>query len=352
MNIKTIVAVAALTLSASAAITETPVMNDRETLSLLESNLAAVSANAASGNMPGLATSLEQALDAGLGVEELKEVLVQLYAYCGFPRSLNALGVLMQVTEDRAARGVADAPGRLPGPLPVGKSVDFGAANQTKLCGAPVRGKLFDFAPAIDTFLKAHLFGDIFGRDNIDWKTRELATIAALAAMRGTESQLDSHIRIGKHNGLGDAQIKAVVDMARAISPVDAFPKGGLAPAHFTGNAWVSMLSQGNGDTDVYNVTFAPGTRNDWHRHAVGQILLCTHGRGYYQERGREARKLEPGSVVSIPADTWHWHGAAPDATFVHLGITPKSSENKTEWGEKVSDAEYAEATASNTIKK
>lgn len=344
MNLINISTLAVLTLAAAAGASNMETMNNNNAIPLVEQSLTAVSANTAAGNMPGLSASLQQALDAGLGMEELKEILVQLYAYCGFPRSLNALDVLKGVVEERSARGIHDEPGRLPNPLPAGKSVDLGAANQTKLCGAPVKGALFDFAPAIDAFLKSHLFGDIFGRDNVDWKTRELATIAALAAMPGTESQLAAHIRIGRHNGLNDAQIDAAVAMARTIALQDPFPKGTSAPAHFTGDAWVSMLVQGNGDTDVYNVTFAPGTRNDWHRHAVGQILLCTQGTGYYQERGRMARRLEPGSVVSIPADTWHWHGAGPSGVFVHIGITPKSSENSTVWGETVGEADYASA--------
>lgn len=344
MNNILMAALPALAFPAFAAATEQHTLNRMNTLTPSERNIASISAHAAIGDMPGLAVALEQGLDAGLEMEQIKEILVQLYAYCGFPRSLNALGSLMEVARHRAERGIADAPGRMPGPLPAGTSIEFGTANQTKLCGGTVTGELFTFAPAIDTFLKAHLFGDIFGRDNVDWKTRELATIAALAAMSGTESQLEAHIRIGKHNGLGEPQIDAAVTLARSLAQQDAFPKGEAAPAHFSGVAHVAMLCRGTGDTDVYNVTFAPGTRNDWHRHSVGQILLCTHGTGYYQERGRSARKLEPGNVVSIPADTWHWHGAGPSGVFVHIGITPKSSENQTEWGEPVDEADYDKA--------
>ena len=190
--------------------------NDTSALSPKEQQIAAISAHTARGDMPGLRNALTAGLDAGLTLNELKEVLVQMYAYCGFPRSLNALNELMVLAKDRASRGINDTVGEEAGAPPAGKSIDFGTANQTKLCGAPVKGDLFLFAPAIDEFLKAHLFGDIFGRDNMDWKTRELATIAALAAMTGTESQLNSHIRIGKHNGLTDGQVEAILAVSAA----------------------------------------------------------------------------------------------------------------------------------------
>ena len=322
--------------------------NDTSALSPKEQQIAAISAHTARGDMPGLRNALTAGLDAGLTLNELKEVLVQMYAYCGFPRSLNALNELMVLAKDRASRGINDTVGEEAGAPPAGKSIDFGTANQTKLCGAPGKGDLFLFAPAIDEFLKAHLFGDIFGRDNMDWKTRELATIAALAAMTGTESQLNSHIRIGKHNGLTDGQVEAILAVSAAAGKKDAFPKGEPAPANFTGKAWVAMLVDNRDyDMSAYNVTFAPGTRNNWHSHSVGQVLFCTEGTGYYQERGKAARRLTPGSVVEIPANTEHWHGAAPDSEFVHLGITPRAASNRTAWGGPVTDAEYAEATGS-----
>lgn len=115
--------------------------------------------------------------------------------------------------------------------------------------------------------------------------------------------------------------------------------------ANFTGAAWLKMLSaQPEFDCNVYNVTFAPGTRNNWHSHTVGQILLCTEGIGYYQEKGKPAQRLQPGDVVNIPANTAHWHGAAPDSRFTHIGITPKVSGNAAEWLGEVTDEEYAEA--------
>lgn len=117
---------------------------------------------------------------------------------------------------------------------------------------------------------------------------------------------------------------------------------GDPVSANFTGEAWLKMLSTVPGyDCNVYNVTFAPGTRNYWHSHAVGQILLCTEGEGWYQEKGKDARRLRPGDVVNIPAHTMHWHGATAESRFTHIGITPKTSENTAEWGEAVTDEEY-----------
>jgi 4-carboxymuconolactone decarboxylase len=165
------------------------------------------------GDMQRLNVALDHGLDAGLTVGDTKEILVQLYAYAGFPRSLNALGELMKVLDARKRRGVRDGPGREPGPVPTGKELlALGTANQTKLSGAPVKGPLFEFAPAIDEYLKTHLFGDIFARDNLDWQSRELATVGALAAMPGVESQLQSHIRISMNVGLTATQLRDAAD--------------------------------------------------------------------------------------------------------------------------------------------
>ena len=315
-------------------------------LSAKERSIAAISMYTARGDMENLKAALNAGLDAGLTVNEIKEVLVQLYAYCGFPRSLNALNNFMALVREREARGLKDVPGRLPGPLPAGDSVAFGGTNQTKLCGGEVKGAVYEFAPAIDEFLKGHLFGDIFGRDNLDWKTRELATVAALAAMDGTERQRDSHIRVGKHNGLADPQIAEVLAMAAPLKRRDVFPKGEkIDSSTFNGEAWLApLIDNTDADLAASNVTFAPGVRNNWHTHSIGQILLCTSGIGYYQERGKAARQLLPGDTVDIPAGVEHWHGAAPGNSFSHIAIMPKRSENKTVWGGPVTETEYAAA--------
>lgn len=319
-----------------------------------ERNIAEIAKNVSLGDMPKLKIALNAGLDADLSVNEIKEILVQLYAYCGFPRSLNALGAFMSVTQERAAKRIEDAQGPLPGPLPEGRSIDFGTANQTKLCGAPVKGPLFDFAPAIDEYLKAHLFGDIFARDNLDWKTRELATIAALAALPGAESQLNSHIAIGKLNGVTEEQVKEILAIVSGnefgVPRVSPFPLGEENVAYakyFSGKSYLAPLTQDKRlGVPVANVTFEPGCRNNWHSHTGGQMLIAVGGVGFYQERGKEARKLLPGDVVEIPPDVEHWHGAAPDSWFSHLAIECNPGTNKNTWLEPVSDADYKAATA------
>jgi 4-carboxymuconolactone decarboxylase len=216
-----VAAIAATVLSTNFAFSQTAVnqkqttMTSQQALSQKQQAIPPIAVGVAIGDMEQLRAALNQGLDAGLSVSDAKEILVQLYAYTGFPRSLNALGELMKVVDARKQRGVQDALGRDPAtPIPTGKDLlATGTANQTKLSGAPVRGPLFEFAPAIDEFLKTHLFGDIFARDNLDWQSRELATVGALAGLAGVESQLQSHIGISKNVGLTAAQLRNVADV-------------------------------------------------------------------------------------------------------------------------------------------
>ena len=168
-----------------------------------------IAAWGAAGDMSRLAAALNQGLDAGLTVNEAKEVLVQLYAYAGFPRSLNALTELMKVVDSRKQRGVQDEAGQAPTrPIPSGDALlAAGTANQTRLIGAPARGAIYDFAPVIDQYLKAHLFGAIFERDNLDWQSRELATVGMLSALQGAESQLQAHMGFSMNVGLTAGQL-------------------------------------------------------------------------------------------------------------------------------------------------
>ena len=186
-----------------------------ETLSARQQAIVPIAAFAAAGDISRLGTALNQGLDAGLTVSDAREVLVQLYAYAGFPRSLNALAELMKVLEARTQRGIQDAPGRAPSrAIPKGEALlAAGTANQTKLTGGPVRGPLFEFAPAIDEYLKTHLFGDIFERDNLDWQSRELATVSMLSALPGAESQLQSHMRISMNVGLTASQLRQLTQV-------------------------------------------------------------------------------------------------------------------------------------------
>lgn len=199
-------------------------MADDKTLSAKQQAIAPITAAAAVGDMPRLNAALGQGLDAGLTISEVKEILIQLYAYAGFPRSLNALGESMKLLQARRQRGVHDAPGREPAaPVPTGKELlAVGTANQTKLLGGPAEGPLFEYAPAIDEYLKTHLFGDIFARDNLDWQSRELATLGVLAALQGVESQLQAHLRISMNVGLTADQLRHFADVLAQRGWLDA----------------------------------------------------------------------------------------------------------------------------------
>lgn len=209
-----------IAITAVAADTSSSVLHQQTapaTLSARQQAIPLIAAFMASSNMEKLDQALNQGLDAGLTVNESKEILVQLYAYTGFPRSLNALTVLMKVTEARKQRGITDIQGKEPvRPVPVGEELrQLGIANQTKISGAPVQGPLFEFAPVINQFLQTHLFGDIFARDNLDWQSRELATLGALAATPGVETQLLSHIRASLRVGLSKDQLNQLVQLLR-----------------------------------------------------------------------------------------------------------------------------------------
>lgn len=126
---------------------------------------------------------------------------------------------------------------------------------------------------------------------------------------------------------------------------ISVFPRGELLTGntHFSGDAWLRYLVEKSDSLDctVGNVTFAPGCHNNWHSHPGGQILLCTAGEGYYQEKGKPVQLLKPGDVVKILPDVIHWHGATPDNEFVHLAIGTQVDKGGVIWLEAVTDEEY-----------
>ncbi|MDV7213137.1 carboxymuconolactone decarboxylase family protein [Azotobacter beijerinckii] len=211
-----------------------PAQPAAETLSARQQAIPLIAAFTATSDMPRLNAALNQGLDAGLTVSEAKEILVQLYAYTGFPRSLNALGELMKVVAERKQRGIQDAPGREPGRvIPSGDELlAVGKANQTRIAGAPVQGPLFDFAPIINQYLQAHLFGDIFERDNLDWQSRELATLGALAATPGVEPQLRSHMAASMRVGLTASQLHQLTQLLAKHGDAQAAARASEALAH------------------------------------------------------------------------------------------------------------------------
>ena len=187
---------------------------EEKTLNIKEQEVVRISVFTASGDLENLKISLNDGLDAGLTVNEIKEILVHTYAYCGFPRSLNGIGVFMNVLSEREAKGIKDEVGRDITPIPRDRnSIEFGTEVQTKLAGSPVQGGMYDFAPAVDDFLKGHLFGDLFGRDILDFQTREIVTIAVLGNMSGVNPQLAAHFNLGMNAGLTKEQIEGIIDV-------------------------------------------------------------------------------------------------------------------------------------------
>ncbi|KGY14435.1 4-carboxymuconolactone decarboxylase [Vibrio tubiashii] len=185
-----------------------------EGFNMKEQAIIPIAAFAANGDIPNLQKSLNEGLDSGLTINQIKEVLSQVYAYAGFPRSLNALAAFMQVVEERKEKGLKDEVGASSSALPTDRtSLSFGTDNQTKLIGVEVKGPLFDFAPQIDEYLKAHLFGNIFERDLLSWREREIATISMLATIPGVNSQLASHYNISMNNEVTESELQQFISI-------------------------------------------------------------------------------------------------------------------------------------------
>ncbi|MDR1976055.1 MAG: carboxymuconolactone decarboxylase family protein [Campylobacteraceae bacterium] len=166
-----------------------------------EQSVAVIAAFTAKGDLEALRVALNEGLDAGLTVNEIKEVLIQMYAYTGFPRSLNGLNTFIEVVAAREQKGIKDVAGVEASAPPKDKLAE-GTKIQTYLIGAPAKGAVYEFAPAIDRYLKEHLFGDIFTRGVLEYKDRELATIAALSAL-GVEAQLRGHLNVALNIKIG-----------------------------------------------------------------------------------------------------------------------------------------------------
>ena len=192
-------------------------MNNKQTLNAKEQSIVTISALTAKGDLENLRKALNGGLDSGLTVNEIKEVLAQMYAYCGFPRSLNGINTFMSVLEERKKKGIKDETGKTATPITdTADKYERGRKTLERLTGQPQSkpAKGFgEFSPTIDRFLKEHLFADIFDSDVLNYRQRELATISALAAMPGVEPQLESHLSMGMNTGLTEAQLQQVVDL-------------------------------------------------------------------------------------------------------------------------------------------
>ena len=328
--------------------------------------LVAIAATEAKGDIEGLKAALNEGFAAGLTASEAKEALSQLYAYTGFPRSLNALGALQQVIVERKEAGQRVDAGREADPLPNDyDALSQGTEVQTRLCGG--QPFTYAFAPQTDYYLKAHLFGDIFARNNLSFADREVVTVSAISALPGCEPQLQAHVSGARNMGVSDealreipAQLEAKVGAEEAerlrgalaavfgknYSPVQTvdfsvWPKGEPNTAYaqyFVGNCYLAPMDGG-----MANVTFEPRCRNNWHiHHKQVQVLICVAGRGWYQEWGKEAVPMTPGTIIAIPAEVKHWHGAARDSWFQHLTYHKDVQEGASnEWLEAVTDEIY-----------
>lgn len=195
-------------------------MNTTHALSAKQRSIIPIAAFTATGDQVKLKTALTEGLEASLTVNEIKEILVQMYAYAGFPRSLSGIQTFMAVMDERQAKGIKDQVGKDATPIPAGMNRnEYGAKVRATLAGQkvipPPSGYQL-FAPVIDTFLKEHLFADIFARDILDHQSRELATISALASMTGTRSQLQFHLGAAMNVGLTEAQMRDFISVLAA----------------------------------------------------------------------------------------------------------------------------------------
>ena len=217
------------------------------------------------------------------------------------------------------------------------------------------RNALGSFAPEFAHYNDDILFGENWSNQDIDHKTRCIITVVALMSSGVTDSSLRYHLENAKKAGVTKAEIAAVIthvafyagwpkgwavfNIAKEVwtedSVTDAksahengmvFPIGAPNDAYaqyFVGQSYLSPVS--TSQVGVFNVTFEPGCRNNWHIHNAakggGQILICVAGRGYYQEWGKDAIEMNPGDCINIPVGVKHWHGAAPDSWFSHLAI-------------------------------
>ncbi len=237
------------------------------------------------------------------------------------------------------------------------------------------RDALGEFAPEFAHYNDDILFGENWNNTDIDLKTRSIITVVALMSQGVTSDALKFHLMNAKNHGFSQKEIAAVIthtafyagwphawavfNLAKEVwnektpelTDKDRFqneiffPIGETNPYgdYFVGQSYLAQVSKEQ--LSVFNVTFEPACRNNWHIHHAksggGQMLICVGGRGYYQEWGKEARKLHPGDVVNIPANVKHWHGAAHDSWFSHLAIEIEGEDGSTEWCEPVSDDDY-----------
>jgi 4-carboxymuconolactone decarboxylase len=195
-------------------------LNNSMQLTTREQSIIAIASITAKGDLTKLKAGLNAGLEAGLTINQIKEVMVHLYAYCGFPRSILGLQTFMEVLNERKAKGIHDVLGPEASPVPGERSkYDRGKEILEKLTGIRQDGPLTgysSFAPQIDTFLKEHLFADIFERDVLTWSERELATISVLSSIGGVEPMLRSHLKICLHVGITPEKLREFINVIQS----------------------------------------------------------------------------------------------------------------------------------------
>ena len=238
------------------------------------------------------------------------------------------------------------------------------------------RDQLGEFAPDFAHFNDDILFGENWNNTDIDLKTRSIITVVALMSQGVTDNSIRYHIQNAKNHGISQREMAAVIthtafyagwphawavfniakevyaDNIPAVSDKDKFQSEIMFPIgepnpysdYFVGQSYLAPVS--TEQIPIYNVTFEPACRNNWHIHHAksggGQMLICVGGRGYYQEWGKDPVEMTPGTVVNIPANVKHWHGAAPDSWFSHLAIEVAGEETSAEWLEAVNAEDYS----------
>lgn len=238
------------------------------------------------------------------------------------------------------------------------------------------RNALGEFAPDFAHFNDDILFGENWNNNDIDLKTRCIITVVALMSSGVIDSSLKYHIENAKKAGVTKKEMAAIIthtafytgwpkgwavfnvakevwnenedinDGKSAHAAQMMFPIGKPNTSfakYFTGKSYIETISVDQ--VGIYNVTFEPGCRNNWHIHHAdnsgGQILICVAGKGYYQEWGKEVIEMNPGDCINISAGIKHWHGAAKDSWFSHLAIDVPGENIYNEWLEKVDDSQY-----------
>lgn len=349
---------------------------NQEPLSNEEISMAKIAALTAVGDLKKLSVALNDGLNNGLTINKVKEELVHLYAYSGFPRSLMAINTLTEILKDREEKGIKDEIGEKPKDLKKGDKYEIGKQVLADLTGVedrPTAGYAKTL-PIIEVFLKEHLFADIFKRGVLTYKEREIATVAALISMGDLGPMARGHMGIAMRQGVTEKGMNSIIDLISDEISADkanrgrellntfthnsdtienekhqdegndsVFPRGEMITASvFTGTAYLTGLVEADefNQNAVGVVTFEAGARSFWHQHPNGQIIIALSGEGYYQEKGSAKRILRKGDVAKCPINTPHWHGAGPNEEFVQIAITGRA-DGPTEWMEEVTETEY-----------